>query len=147
MRALRRKKAKEEYLGKGKKSKKKQMFIINDQTDHKLQDQAKKIEPYSYYKENIFGYEDFYLYRGVMNFYVGDYPKAIADFTESIKSKADQKEDSNEGEQMSHSSSQTDLSDVGLCSLNIHESNFNVVLCYLQLKDYKMALKKLNNLI
>jgi len=41
---------------------------------------------------------------------------------------------------MSHSSSQTDLSDVGLCSLNIHEANFNIVLCYIQMKEYKFAL-------
>jgi hypothetical protein len=37
----------------------------------------------------------------------------------------------------SNQSSQTDLSDVGLCSLNIHEFSFNTVLCLLQLKDYK----------
>jgi len=28
-------------------------------------------------------------------------------------------------------SSQTDLSDVGLCSLNIHEFSFNTILCFL----------------
>ena len=41
-------------------------------------------------------------------------------------------------------SSQTDLSDVGLCSLNIHEYSYNTVLCLLQMKDYKKALTKLD---
>jgi len=36
-----------------------------------LKQQAADIEPYSYYKENIFGPEDFLLYRGVMQFYLG----------------------------------------------------------------------------
>ena len=29
----------------------------------------RKAEPYSYYYENIFNVEDFYLYRGVFKFY------------------------------------------------------------------------------
>lgn len=44
----------------------------------------------------------------------------------------------------SQDSSQTDLSDVGLCSLNIHEYSFNTVLCLLLMKDYKKALTKLD---
>jgi hypothetical protein len=62
-------------------------FIVNDQTDMQLRGQAKDIEPFSYYKENIFGTEDFLLYRGVMNFYIGEYEKAIVDFEASIKAK------------------------------------------------------------
>mmetsp|Transcript_16545 Transcript_16545/g.11871 ORF Transcript_16545/g.11871 Transcript_16545/m.11871 type:complete len:80 (+) Transcript_16545:133-372(+) len=79
MRALRRRKAKEETWG-SRKTKRKQAFTLNDSADQKLMEQARKIEPYSYYKENIFGYEDFYLYRGVMHFYIGDFQKAIQDF-------------------------------------------------------------------
>jgi len=48
---------------------------------------------------------------------------------------------------ISQGSSQTDLSDVGLCSLNIHEYNFNTALCLLHLKDYKRALKKLDYIV
>lgn len=44
----------------------------------------------------------------------------------------------------SHESSQTDLSDVGLCSLNVHEFSYNTVLCYLLMKDYKKAQTKLD---
>lgn len=33
-----------------------------------------------YYKENIFNREDFFLYRGVMHFYAGEYSKAFSDF-------------------------------------------------------------------
>ena len=43
----------------------------------------------------------------------------------------------------SNGSSQTDLSDVGLCSLNIHEFNFNIALCYIMAGDYKKAKAKL----
>ena len=44
-------------------------------------------------------------------------------------------------------SSKTDLSDVGLCSLNLHENNYNMMLCYLQMNDYKSALKKASEII
>ncbi len=42
---------------------------------------------------------------------------------------------------------ESDLSDVGLCSLNVHEYSFNVLLCYLQLKQYDEALSKCSFLI
>ena len=42
-----------------------------------------------------------------------------------------------QGDDMSNASSQTDLSDVGLCSLNIHEYNFNTCLCFIMAKDYE----------
>lgn len=53
MRALRRKKAKDELFG-SKKSKKKKPFHLADAADDRLKEQAHKIEPYSYYKERIF---------------------------------------------------------------------------------------------
>ena len=87
------------------------------------------VEPYSYYKENIFGSEDFYLYRGVMLFYTGDYQRAAGDFEQSIRCKQELKDEGNDSDTVSNASSQTDLSDVGLCSLNVHESLFNIVLC------------------
>ena len=58
--------------------------------------QALKIQPFSYYKENIFGQEDFYLYRGVMHFYAGEYKKASQDYSDSIKAKQTQKDEGNE---------------------------------------------------
>lgn len=82
-----------------------------------------------------------------MYFYIGEYEKAIQDFEDSIKTKQDQKDDSNDGDNMSQTSSQTDLSDVGLCSLNVHEGVYNQLLCYLMLKYYKQALIKVNQLI
>jgi hypothetical protein len=48
---------------------------------------------------------------------------------------------------LSMNSSKTDLSDVGLCSLNLHENNYNMMLCYLQMKDHKSALKKASEII
>ena len=44
---------------------------------------AKEAEEANYYKENIFNKEDYYLYRGVMNIYAGEYEKAIGDFDQS----------------------------------------------------------------
>jgi hypothetical protein len=39
------------------------------------------------------------------------------------------------------------LSDVGLCSLNIHEFSVNTVLCMVLAGDYKKALSKLDYII
>ncbi len=44
-------------------------------------------------------------------------------------------------------SSKTDLSDVGLCSLNVHETNYNMLLCHLLTKDYDKCLEKVNQII
>lgn len=63
-----------------------------------------------------------------MNFYIGEYQRAINDFEASIKAKQEQKDDGND-ETISNASNQTDLSDVGLCSLNVHECHFNIALC------------------
>jgi len=44
-------------------------------------------------------------------------------------------------------SSKTDLSDVGLCSLNLHENNYNILLCHLLLRDMPSALKKASEIV
>jgi hypothetical protein len=48
---------------------------------------------------------------------------------------------------LSMNSSKTDLSDVGLCSLNVHETNYNIFLCYLLMKNYQKSLEKINEII
>jgi tetratricopeptide (TPR) repeat protein len=80
----------------------------------------------NYYKENIFNREDYFLYRAIMYFYVGEYDKAIADFDQTskimhanknlVKTKNNFRvdEEDKEFEKVSNASSQTDLSDVGL---------------------------------
>ena len=120
----------------------------------------------NYYKENIFNKEDFYLYRGVLSIYACEYESAIEDLQqcsvvmhqnkvlypknqfgevddidfdnlsegyESPRGEGNNQMDDN----MSSKSSQTDLSDVGLCSLNIHEFSFNTALCLILSKDYQ----------
>ena len=42
-----------------------------------------------------------------------------------------QEEGKDDDDAVTVNSSQTDLSDVGLCSLNIHEYSYNTVLCLL----------------
>ena len=42
---------------------------------------------------------------------------------------------------------QTDLSDVGLCSLNVHEFSYNVMVCLIQMGQFKKALQKCSFLI
>ena len=53
----------------------------------------------------------------------------------------------NNKENNSNWSSQTDLSDVGLCSLNIHEYSFNTAICLILAKDYKQALEKVKYIL
>mmetsp|Transcript_27456 Transcript_27456/g.24333 ORF Transcript_27456/g.24333 Transcript_27456/m.24333 type:complete len:115 (-) Transcript_27456:113-457(-) len=77
--------------------------------------QAENITPFSYYKENIFSEEDFYLYRGILFFYSGQYEKAKKDFEISLKKKEENKDEENDNSDTeSDTSNQTDLSDVGL---------------------------------
>lgn len=85
------------------------------------------------YTENVFSKEDFYLYRGVIRFYSLLFQDAIADFEQCIKIKKDIKSFYNEGEEEKslNSSTETDLSDIGLCSVNIHEYQYNLILCYI----------------
>lgn len=94
-----------------------------------------------------------------MYFYAGEYEKSIQDFEQSSQimhsSKVlyprnqfpDNDDVIGDGDNVSQNSSQTDLSDVGLCSLNIHEYSFNTVLNLLQMKEYKKTLTKLNYII
>ena len=44
-------------------------------------------------------------------------------------------------------SSKTDLSDVGLCSLNVHETNYNILLCYLMMGETQRAIDKASEII
>ena len=88
-------------------------------------------------KENIFEREDFFLYRGVMQFYCKNYKQAISDFEESANVKKECKALTMPKEMIEPSetsSIDTDLSDVGLCSLNVNEYQFNVILCYILVK-------------
>ena len=79
-----------------------------------------------------------------MHIYLGDYNKALNDFGKSsgimhankVLYPRGYKYDENSSgdvnpadDNASHASSQTDLSDVGLCSLNIHEYSFNCLIC------------------
>ena len=104
-----------------------------------------------YYKENIFNREDFFLYRGVMHFYAGEYQKALNDFESSSgvmhANKVLNPLERDNVDELSDDSAATDLSDVGLCSLNIHEFTYNSMLSMWQLKDFQGVLKKVTYLI
>jgi len=84
-----------------------------------------------------------------VSIYAGNFEKAISDFQSSIRVKNENKEDGNDGggDNMSNSSSQTDLSDVGLCSLNVHEATFNQVICYMLMGKWDHALTKVNHIM
>ena len=58
-----------------------------------------------------------------------------------------QRTNENNDDNASQDSSQTDLSDVGLCSLNIHEYSYNAIICLLQIKEYKKAMTKLDYML
>ncbi len=94
-----------------------------------------------------------YLFRAVYKFYMKDYLGAVKDYEKchSIKQEESMGIKKTPGKQqqqptpqesmqvysrsstplLSMNSSKTDLSDVGLCSLNLHENNYNMMLCYL----------------
>lgn len=112
---------------------------------------AEEIEPISYYRENIFNLEDFYLYRAVLKFYNWDFDGAVEDFIACNKLKNNNKNaggnKKNKDNKSSHVSSQTDLSDIGLCSFNSYETTFNILLCYLCKGDMKHALSQVTKLI
>lgn len=86
------------------------------------------------YRENLFSKEDFLLYRGIARFYLNEYEAAIKDFESSAIAK---KEANNQlggegrGEQSEnmYNSIDTDLSDIGLCAVNVNEQHFNIILC------------------
>ena len=44
-------------------------------------------------------------------------------------------------------SSKTDLSDIGLSTSNIHEINYNLLICYLMIKDKQKIFEKINDII
>ena len=44
----------------------------------------KHMPAHSYYYENIFNMEDFYLYRGVFKFYQQQYEAALVDFERAL---------------------------------------------------------------
>jgi hypothetical protein len=44
----------------------------------------------------------------------------------------------------SYQSHKTDLSDIGLCSLNLREYNYNCIIMSIQMKNWDQALKKIN---
>lgn len=88
------------------------------------------------YRENLFSKEDFLLYRGIARFYLSDYQAAIKDFENSAIAKREANNQLNEeakAEQQDNlnNSIDTDLSDVGLCAVNINEQHFNIILCYI----------------
>ena len=139
-------KEKEKYIAevKGEKLVVKREYVELDQD---LVKDAEAITPYSYYKENIFSEEDFYLYRGIMFFYAGEYNKAWKDFKLSLVKKEENKDENENSDTDSETSNQTDLSDVGLWSLNVHESKYNQALWYLMMKKHQEALDLFDDLI
>jgi len=113
------------------------------------------LKSYSYYLENIFNLEDLYLYRGVVWFYLQNYSSAIDDFHKSqLISTASSSEHSKDKESLklyttqsrsmaSEKTNKTDLSDVGLSSQNENECHYNMLICYMMLKDTDNILKYL----
>jgi hypothetical protein len=129
------------------------------------------IQAHSYYRENIFSIEDMYLYRGIFKFYSGDYKGAHENFERSwnkhLALKANARDELRQNKKLgieseheamygkfpasqlvspihsvSNKSLTTDLSDIGLCSLNVQEHSFNVLLTALMNQDWQLALTK-----
>jgi len=63
--------------------------VRREYKEHEIESSSylESILPYSYYNENIFSLEDFYLYRAVFFMYQGEFEKSISDFDASLNSK------------------------------------------------------------
>lgn len=101
------------------------------------------------YYENIFSVEDFILYRGVCHFYRKNFKDSQVNFKKCMQLKQQNEKKAETDKSLhdsllifsqhsnpttplrSQNSSHTDLSDVGLCSFNVHENNYNQLLCLL----------------
>lgn len=125
-------------------------------------DQLNATPLFSHYFENVFSLEDFYMLRAVFYFYLKQYNRAILDYQQcqQLKNINDKRGENSQHEgideytrskchssSLSRLSSKTDLSDVGLCSLNEHETNFNILLCFLMIKNKDKCLEIVKELI
>ena len=86
------------------------------------------------YRENLFSKEDFLFYRGIAYFYLKNYKAAIINFEESeLTKKSSENQFNNDSKanksENSRDSIDTDLSDIGLCAVNVNEYHYNIVLC------------------
>ena len=127
---------------------------LNDKQRQELD----SIKNHGYYRENIFQLEEMYLYRSVFNTYIGEYKDAISDLNLSWKQHVHQSQQAKRevgldrmdiktnhddemygkfhasqlvspiGSVQSYQSQNTDLSEVGLCSININEYNYNMLI-------------------
>jgi len=106
--------------------------------------------------------EDLHLYSAVTAFYLGNFEAALKDFEQSRKMRINSENPRDKSIQesvgyfsrsnkstpmLSQHSSKTDLSDVGLCSVNIHEATFNVLICHLFLKQWDRAIDCCNEVL
>lgn len=88
----------------------------------------KEASEQNYYRENMFSREDLHLYKGVMLIYVGRFEDAAVEFDKASQVMHAGKNVRARDDQSNHSD-QTDLSDVGLCTLNVHEYTYNKLIC------------------
>lgn len=93
------------------------------------------LEAQEKYREDLFGVEDFLFYRGIARFYSKNYEEAARDFEASIAAKREAATLTLCGNRSQSEnpcdSVDTDLSDVGLCAVNVNEYHFNVILCFI----------------
>ena len=118
--------------------------------------------------------EEMYLYRSIFNIYLKNYKDAMRDLVKSWNLHFQQKKSENESRKVgietdqehmfgkfsmsqlvspieslkSYNNSQnTDLSEVGLCSLNIGEYSLNQMIIFIQMGNWTESLKKVNEIL
>ncbi len=110
---------------------------------------AQTMEDIELANTNIFAQEDFVLYRAVVRFYLRQYSKALTDFQDAYSLMSSSKtyiKDSEE-DPNAEQSVDSELSDIGLCTLNKYEYTYNSMLCLLMSGDLEKALVLANNVI
>lgn len=115
--------------------------VLSELLEHKNAEEGKytdneEVEKNEKYKDGIFERQDMFLYRGVLQFHSRNYLAALSDFNASHTIKREMEnvyvDSRSQMESRSNINSiDTDLSDVGLCALNINEYKFNTILCHI----------------
>jgi len=87
------------------------------------------------------------MYRAVVKLYLKQYQNALIDFQDAYSLMSSSKSYIKDSTNELNESIESDLSDVGLCTLNKYEYQYNSMICWLFIGDYEKSLSLCNSII